>query len=196
MKSKELKEVLELHKKWLADDGGKRADLRYANLERANLTGANLRDVDLTNAILTSADLRYVNLEGAYLINADLRGANLRNAILTDANLIGANLTGVDLEGANLEGANLRYANLERANLTGADLEGANLKYKLLRIDGSVNYFQGYNGEVRIGCEFHSLEFWFKNYKEIGKENKYTDKQIVEYLGYLKLYETFNGVEE
>ena len=48
MKENELKEVLELHKKWLNDepDGEKAnlsgADLSYADLSYANLSGANL----------------------------------------------------------------------------------------------------------------------------------------------------------
>ena len=33
MKTEELHEVLEQHKKWLAEEGGKRADLRGANLD-------------------------------------------------------------------------------------------------------------------------------------------------------------------
>ena len=56
----ELKEVLQLHKKWLNDEQcGIRANLSYANLR-----GVNLRFTDLSNA-----DLRYVNLS-----DADLRG--------------------------------------------------------------------------------------------------------------------------
>lgn len=48
MKKDELQEVLRLHKMWLNDeDGGKRADLRRANLEVADLRGANLEGADL-----------------------------------------------------------------------------------------------------------------------------------------------------
>ncbi|MHA1342347.1 MAG: pentapeptide repeat-containing protein [Promethearchaeota archaeon] len=57
MKSEELKEVLALHKKWLTDDGGKRADLTGADLRCANLIGANLRNADLEGANLTGAIL-------------------------------------------------------------------------------------------------------------------------------------------
>ena len=64
----DLKQILELHKKWLNnEDGGKRANLRGAdllgaNLCRADLSGAYLRDADLRDADLCDADLR-----GAYL---------------------------------------------------------------------------------------------------------------------------------
>ena len=48
-----LKQILNDHQKWLnGDDGGRRANLTYANLEGAylrdaNLGGANLRGTDL-----------------------------------------------------------------------------------------------------------------------------------------------------
>ncbi len=63
-----IKEVLELHKRWLSGDvGGKRADLEGADLRGADLEGANLK-----GAFLKGADLKGADLEGA-----DLRGANL-----------------------------------------------------------------------------------------------------------------------
>ena len=43
MTATELKEILEKHKKWLNDeDGGERANLRYADLRGADLLGADL----------------------------------------------------------------------------------------------------------------------------------------------------------
>ncbi len=93
MDEKTLKEILDLHKKWL--DGLNEG--KKANLEGAKLWGANLRKANLEGA----------NLEGAKLWGANLWGANLRKA-----NLEGAKLWGANLEGANLRGANLRKANL------------------------------------------------------------------------------------
>ena len=88
---KNLKEVLELHKKWLNDEkGGIRADLSYANLNDADLRGANLSYVNLRGANLRRADL-----SGANLIGADLSDANLSNADLSDANLRYADLSGI-----------------------------------------------------------------------------------------------------
>ena len=105
---KYLKEVLELHKKWLNDEkGGIRADLSYANLNDADLRGANLSYVNLRGADLSGADLRYADLS-----DADLRGANLRRADLSGANLIGADLSDANLSNADLSDANLRYADL------------------------------------------------------------------------------------
>ena len=49
----DLKQILELHKKWLNnEDGGERADLLDANLR-----SANLRSADLRGAYLSGADL-------------------------------------------------------------------------------------------------------------------------------------------
>ena len=87
----------------------------------------------LEKAVKSGANLRYADLCGAYLsgINlscADLRGANLRCAYLHSANLSGANLSGADLHGANLGGADLCGVYFTCANLCGADLLGANLR--------------------------------------------------------------------
>ena len=100
----ELKEVLELHEKWLNNEkGGIRANLSYANL--------------------ICADLNNCNLSGVNLKNADLRNANLSNC----------NLSGADLRNANLVDVDLRFTNLSRANLTNANLEGANLREVILK---------------------------------------------------------------
>lgn len=58
----ELKSILEQHRLWINNIGGKRA-----NLQDADLQGANLRDANLQRA----------NLRGVNLQDADLRGANL-----------------------------------------------------------------------------------------------------------------------
>ena len=78
MTSEEIKEVLDLHKKWLNEEEGgvwanlRAADLRGADLNRADLYGANLREADLNRA-----NLRLANLRGADLRRADLRRADL-----------------------------------------------------------------------------------------------------------------------
>jgi hypothetical protein len=65
---KNLKEILNLHLKWVNSElGGVRAYLRDANLRYAYLRDANL----------SGADLRYANLSGA-----NLSGANLRDAYI------------------------------------------------------------------------------------------------------------------
>ena len=107
MNKKQLKKILDNHKKWLKDKSGQCANLRDANLKDANLKGVNLR----------SADLRGANLTYANLSSANLRGVNLTYADLRDANLRSADLRYTDLRNANLRNANLRNADLRSANL-------------------------------------------------------------------------------
>ena len=125
---KGLKEVLELHKKWLEDekDGGK-VDLSYEDLSDVDLSNSNLRYVILKDANLIGTNLIGANLEGADLTATNLTGADLTVANLRGANLRGANLSDADLKYANLKGANLSYANLSYADLSCAHLEDANL---------------------------------------------------------------------
>ena len=120
---KNLKEVLELHKKWLKEEKGG---------EKADLSGEDLSDIDLKDINLRYVFLSYANLENANLENANLIGANLSDANLIGANLIGANLSYANLENANLKGVNLTDANLTRANLIDANLTRANLRYVFL----------------------------------------------------------------
>ena len=52
MTQDKLKEVIELHLKWIKnEDGGIRANLSYANLIDANLSGAYLSGANLSGAI-------------------------------------------------------------------------------------------------------------------------------------------------
>ena len=171
MTQAELNRVIEQHKVWLDTKGeeGKRANLRNAELMFANLRNAELMLANLKHANLKHSDLRY----------ADLRCVNLRGANLTGAVLIDADLEDADLEGANLEGANLKYAYLTNVNLEGT----------------GVYFFKGpkddaiYNSKddiLYIGCQVHSLEYWLKNYVDIGKEHRYTDEEIEVYGQWIK----------
>ena len=47
------------------------------------------------------------------------------------------------------------------------------------------------NNRICIGCVDHSIPYWKKHSKEVGKKWKYTDKQIEEYEGYIEQIETF-----
>ena len=99
-----MKEILEKHTLWLNDEeGGRRADLRRADLREEDLRWADLR----------RADLREANLRRANLREADLREADLRRANLREADLRRANLFEADLREADLYGANLREADLD-----------------------------------------------------------------------------------
>lgn len=88
--------------KWRDGHQGRLADLRGANLSRANLRGADLSGANLSNAVLIEAYLNGADLSGANLSITDLGGANLILANLYHANLSNAALIKADLSRANL----------------------------------------------------------------------------------------------
>ena len=149
----DLKQILELHKKWLNnEDGGKRADLSGADLSGADLRSADLGGADLSGAYLSGANLSGANLRGADLSDAYLRGVNLRAANLRSANLRGADLSGSDLSGADLSDANLRRANLW--NVTGN-------KKEVLAFQTNKYTVVIYQDRIQIGCKNFSQSEWF-----------------------------------
>lgn len=157
-----IKEKLELHKKWLNNDAeGVRFKLYDADLSYAKLSGADLR----------YADLSYAKLSGAALIGIDLRDAKLSYAKLSGTNLSGANLSGAaligaDLSYADLSYADLSYASLQAATLTGTDLSGAKIRsaigngkeIKTIQTDQWVIVYT--KTDMAIGCQQHSISDW------------------------------------
>lgn len=147
--SNELKEILDKHNKWLANEPDGEcanlsdADLRGFCLRGVQLAGANLCSADLSEVDFSYADLRCANLScaklsyaylyGTGLHNAILRGANLSCANLSDANLSHASLYAANLYNADLSGANITGANLYCADLSGVKLSGANFSHADLR---------------------------------------------------------------
>ena len=167
----ELKAILDKHAKWLRnEEGGERADLRWANLRSANLSWADLRSADLS-----SADLRSANLRSADLSSANLSSANLRSA----------NLSSADLRSADLSSADLRSANLRSADLSSANLSWADGQYALASLGRHQAIAAG--GYISIGCERHTYQKWLDSYQEIGKLNGYTDAEISRYGAWIKL---------
>lgn len=82
-------------------------DLKGANLERVDLSGA-----DLSGAILEDANLTYADLSGSTFNETNLRGANLFSADLDRADFEHADLREAILEGASMEGTNFTQADL------------------------------------------------------------------------------------
>jgi len=103
-----------LHRRWLAHQGGARA-----NFEFRDLSGVTLPSTNLSSALMT----------GVNLVQARLPGANLAHA-----NLAGADLEEADLRDANLTAADLRGANLHRAQLAGAILTGADFSARSISL--------------------------------------------------------------
>ena len=87
MTQEELDKIVEQHQHWLKEDCEGWEDMK------ANLLFADLRGADLSGVNLRGASLSFANLSGANLSDADLRGTNLIDANLSGANLSGANLS-------------------------------------------------------------------------------------------------------
>lgn len=104
------------------------ADLQGANLQKLDLRRANMQGANLKDADLSASDLESVQLSGAILYNAKLRSCNLLEANLSGANLNRALFCKANLRSANLSGATLLAANFTDANLYKANLQLANLK--------------------------------------------------------------------
>lgn len=170
MTKEELKRVLDKHKLWLAEDpAGVRANLSWANLSGADLSGADLSWADLIGTNLSRANLSRADLSRANLSRADLSGANLSRADLGWADLSRANLSGVDLSGADLRGANLYNTGL------------------LIFIFQQDQAIYMPCGMLRIGCEYHRIEHWAKNYRAIGKVAGYSKEEIKAYANFIRL---------
>ena len=79
----ELNKILKEHEAWVNNnENGKRLDLRFENLQGADLQGAVLWCADLQGANLQGANLQGANLWCADLQDADLQGANLIGAMI------------------------------------------------------------------------------------------------------------------
>jgi uncharacterized protein YjbI with pentapeptide repeats len=115
----------------------KEANLYKANLRMANLPGANLAGVRLYKAQLEGANMKGVHLIGADLYKANLKWTNLEGANLKKAYLYKANLYKANLFRAGLKVTNLFRVDLSRANLTEANLEDA-LHFETVNTTGAI----------------------------------------------------------
>jgi hypothetical protein len=110
------------------------------------------------------------------------------------ADLSHANLSSADLSHANLRYADLRYTDLSHANLSSADLSHADLRHAdLSYADLIVFQFQKHwayytlDGSLRIGCIVMPVSEWALGFNEIGKEEGYSDEQILIYGQFINI---------
>lgn len=114
-----------------------RKNCPHCRLQDADLVWADLRDADLSGAKLQRANLSQARLDGAVLRGADLRFTSLQGASLRGADLRGAQLLGTDLRQADLSGAQMDPGALERSHWQGAQgLETGVLSYAALHNAG------------------------------------------------------------
>ena len=147
-------------------------DLRFSNLEGADLVGANLKGARLYSANLKGVDLRFSNLEGV-----DLRFSNLEGVDLRDANLEGVDLRVAHLEGANLSGAHLEEADLWRDHLGGANLQNANLKLATINNTDFTDANNLTQGQIKE-CVFITNHPRFKEKPQLPKGRKHTYEEL------------------
>ena len=197
MNQEQLNKVLGEHKKWLGSEaGGKKADLRRADLPRAYLRRANLYGADLRRADLYGADLCEAYLRRADLCEANLREADLCEADLRRADLRRANLRGADLCEANLYGADLYGADLRETNLCGADLSFCK---GILSFTGEkhllVYFKEGNEYYFKIGCITKTAKEWLEEFEHIGEDHNY-GSSIEIYGDVIKLFSQYDLLEE
>lgn len=167
---------------------------------RININGRNVYIG--ANGQLQNTNLSGANLRGANLYGADLRGADLREVILYEANLKYANLRYANLSGADLTEADLSFANLYGVDLSEVELDGATLvgckgiiTFSCEK-DMGIYYKYKDNYYIKIGCRNNTLEYWLKNYKEIGKSNRYSNGHINMYGDMIRLLSNYDLLEE
>jgi hypothetical protein len=67
-------------------------------------------------------------------------------------------------------------------------LENAkNIQLPIINLNGSRHSLFYINGIIKIGCEKHVISKWMSDYKEIGKDNNYSEDEISEYYEYIKM---------
>lgn len=102
--------------------------LRHAREQQVDLSEADLRGANLQRAELFSLRLRAADLSGAALSGAKLVGVDLSSANLSGADLAQAGLTKVDLSHSNLAGANLCQSKLREINLQNANIQDGQMR--------------------------------------------------------------------
>lgn len=110
-----------------------------ATTKRARLVGVDLAGEQLQNLNFDLSDMRQANLEGADCSGASfhraaLAKANMRDAIFDGASINDADLMSADLRNASFRNATFRLVDLQSADLRGADFRGATVHLWPLQI--------------------------------------------------------------
>ena len=114
------------------------SDLRGADITSAKLVDADLSAARISSSEMPSS-LRYAHLERANLSSAMLEKANLFGAFLHGARLNFADLEGARLDFADLEAADFHQANLAGASLAYPPFAGSAVTFEQLASAGVVD---------------------------------------------------------
>jgi uncharacterized protein YjbI with pentapeptide repeats len=156
------------------------ADLRWADLRDANLSGVSLYQADLHGADLRRTDLSHACLRRTTLSRARLglserepdttgpepatSGANLRGPHLEFATMSHAHLHHVNLCGAHLE-----RADLSDARLWGAQLQAASLNYARMDVDTKLDGIH-LDAKTRLGdVLWNGVPLWGVNWRQVPR---------------------------
>ena len=134
------------------------ANLLWADLTHANLTGATLKEALYCSHTKWPKGFDHRTIK-AHCIgpNSSLSGVDLRFRCLYEAELVGADLSEAKLDGVNLRLAQLEGANLSDADLSNADLSGAYLNNADLR--GAI-----LEGTILEGIESNDQTRWPRSF--------------------------------
>lgn len=176
IKPDSLPEILENHRLWLNNDGGKQFSGEKLSFDFLNLSGTNLREAILWNGVFHTTNLKDANLREALLqnaimvycdlVNADMHQLQMRGSLVQWSDLTDADISKASLEttkfvdctlvGTNFTGANLTNAKFEGSDLTCADFTDANLKNAI------------FNGCSVRGMKLHNAKNIPITRKEVG----------------------------
>jgi hypothetical protein len=167
--------------------------LRDAELFHCTMSLLDLSGIDFSGANLSSCFMPRVNLR-----RSNLSGASLYNSCMDNSDFAYANLTGADLRYSGLRGSIffksiLKEINLSCSFLSGAILESVKGK-DILSFSFNKHHTYYYDGELQIGCITNRLDWWLRNYKEVGDNNGYSEQEISMYHEFmLMLNKNFDG---
>ena len=86
------------------------------------------------------------------------------------------------------EDSEIMGGTIRGGEIMGGEIWGGVYFKTILQIQGSIHYVNICDiNKIQIGCISKTFDEWKKEFKQIGKENNYTENQILEYYIYIKM---------
>lgn len=198
----ELRKKIQSHELWVESGGdkGKRFVLIGEYFDAVSMSNANLSGVDLSksyfglslffNVNFTNANLAGVNFTNAKLQNVNFTNAKLKQADFTDANLTGSNFTGANLIEAYFNRSNLTEVNFTDANLLGTSFVSTDMSFTKGIVTFSFNKHVAVfdmQGLINIDYISKTVNWWEKNYKQLGVLHNYSEQEMKVYNSFVKM---------
>lgn len=141
--------------------------------------------VKCTNQDLSGADLSFTDLDGL-----DLSNTNFSNACLRYTNFSSTKLNDTIFKNADLRNANFYASDIRDTDFYNVDLRGANLietPFWTFSAGQHRAVFIPWQGIIQIGCIQHPVDVWLKNYRDIGRREKYSEEEIELYGKFIEM---------